>query len=326
VETSVNSIVATDRPASVHSMLVRAGDYVELMKPRVMSLAVFTALVGLLSAPATVHPVSGLVAIICIAVGAGAAATLNMWYDADIDAIMSRTAHRPIPQGRVRPKQALAFGLTLAAGSVALLALLINLSAATLLALAIAFYVLVYTAWLKRSSPQNIVVGGAAGAIPPMIGWAAASDSWSAEPVLLFLIIFLWTPPHFWALSLYRIDDYARAGVPMLPVVAGGTKTRRQILLYTLLLVPASMLPWAAGFVGAIYGVFATLAGGRIILLAWRLQTDDARGDRAAKHLFAFSIAYLFALFAVLLLDKELSACSLLKGALSCGHRLQLSG
>jgi protoheme IX farnesyltransferase len=307
-------------------MLVRAGDYVELMKPSVMSLAVFTALVGLLSAPATVRPVSGLVAIICIAAGAGAAATLNMWYDADIDAIMSRTAHRPIPQGRVRPKQALAFGLTLAAGSVALLALLINLSAATLLALAIAFYVLVYTAWLKRSSPQNIVVGGAAGAIPPMIGWAAASDGWSAEPVLLFLIIFLWTPPHFWALSLYRIDDYARAGVPMLPVVAGRTKTRRQILLYTLLLVPTSLLPWAAGFVGATYGVFATLAGGRIILLAWRLQTEDTKRERAAKRLFAFSIAYLFALFAMLLLDKELSACSVLKTALSCGHQLHLSG
>jgi protoheme IX farnesyltransferase len=213
----VTSIATAHRGVVARSMLVRAGDYLALTKPRAMSLVVFTALVGLLSAPAPVHAADGLITIIGIAAGAGAAATLNMWYDADIDAMMRRTAGRPIPQGRVRPAEALAFGLTLAAGSVVLLGLWINVAAAGLLALTIAFYVLVYTAWLKRSSAYNIVIGGAAGAFPPMIGWTAATGGLSAEPLLLFLIIFFWTPPHFWALSLYRADDYARAGVPMLP-------------------------------------------------------------------------------------------------------------
>jgi protoheme IX farnesyltransferase len=304
----VTTIAATDRLAIARATLLRLGDYATLMKPRVMSLVVFTALVGLLSAPAAVAPLDGLIAIVCIAAGAGAAAALNMWYDADIDAIMSRTAGRPIPQGRVRPGQALAFGLALAAASVALLALSTNAAAAGLLAGAIAFYVLIYTVWLKRASVHNIVIGGAAGAFPPVIGWAAATGGRGAEPVLLFLIIFLWTPPHFWALSLYCADDYARAGVPMLPVVAGKATTRRHILVYTLLLVPVSILPWALGFVGVIYGAFALVAGAKLILLAWQVQSGEKDRERAAKRMFAFSIVYLFTLFAVFLADKQLAA------------------
>jgi protoheme IX farnesyltransferase len=302
------SIGTTDRYAFARSMLLRASDYLMLTKPRVMSLVVFTALVGLLSAPATIHPVDGLIAIICIAAGAGAAATLNMWYDADIDAIMPRTAGRPIPQGRVQSAEALVFGLTLAVCSIALLGLLINVAAAGLLAVTIAFYVLVYTAWLKRSSVHNIVIGGAAGAVPPMIGWAAATGGLSPEPLLLFLIIFFWTPPHFWALSLYRTDDYARAHVPMLPVVAGKVKTRQQILIYTLLLMPVSILPWAFGFVGVIYGTFAVLGGAKLIFLARQLQSGGGNEERAARRLFAFSIVYLFSLFAAFLADKQLVA------------------
>jgi protoheme IX farnesyltransferase len=316
----VTSIATAHRSVVARSMLVRAGDYLALTKPRVMSLVVFTALVGLLSAPAAVHPADGFIAIICIAAGAGSAATLNMWYDADIDAMMRRTAGRPIPQGRVRPAEALAFGLTLAAGSVALFGLLINIAAAGLLALTIAFYVLVYTAWLKRSSAHNIVIGGAAGAFPPMIGWAAATGGLSAEPLSLFLIIVFWTPPHFWALSLYRTDDYARAGVPMLPVVAGKARTRQRILIYTLLLVLVSILPWAVGFVGVFYGAFAILAGAKMIVLAWQLQVGGEKGERAAKRLFVFSIAYLFLLFAAFLVDKQVTANLALKLASQQSH------
>jgi len=311
----VTSIVTTDRYALARSMLLRMGDYLILTKPRVMSLVVFTALVGLLSAPAAIHPTDGLITIICIAAGAGAAATLNMWYDADIDAIMPRTAGRPIPQGRVRPAEALVFGLALAVCATALLGLLINVAAAALLAVTIAFYVLIYTAWLKRSSVHNIVIGGAAGAVPPMIGWVAATGGLSAEPLLLFLIIFFWTPPHFWALSLYRTDDYVRARVPMLPVVAGKAKTRQQILIYTLLLMLVSILPWAFGFVGVIYGTLAILAGAKMILLAWQLQAGGKNGERAARRLFAFSIIYLFALFAAFLADKQVVAHFTVKSA-----------
>jgi|SRR5882672_1180274 heme o synthase len=311
----ITSIGTTDRSAFTRSMLLRASDYLTLTKPRVMSLVVFTALVGLVSAPTAIPPADGFIAIICIAAGAGAAATLNMWYDADIDAIMPRTAGRPIPQGRVRPAEALVFGLTLAASSIVLLGLLINVAAAGLLAVTIAFYVLVYTIWLKRSSVHNIVIGGAAGAVPPMIGWAAATGGLSVEPLLLFLIIFFWTPPHFWALSLYRTDDYARARVPMLPVVAGKAKTRQQILTYTLLLVPVSILPWAFGFVGVIYGAFAILAGAKLILLARQLQAGGKHGERAARRLFAFSIIYLFALFAAFLADKQVVAHFAFKSA-----------
>jgi protoheme IX farnesyltransferase len=243
-----------------------------------MSLVVFTALVGLLIAPGHIHPVIGLTALICIAVGAGAAGALNMWYDADIDARMARTAARPIPAGRLQPGEALAFGLTLAAFSVTVLGLLVNLVAALLLAATIAFYVLVYTIWLKRATPQNIVIGGAAGALPPMIGWAAATGGISIEPVVLFLIIFFWTPPHFWALSLYRAEDYARAGAP-----------------------------WLLGYAGPVYGIAAVLTGAIMIALAFRVRAER-RGYVAAKQMFAFSILYLFLLFAMLLVDRMSAA------------------
>jgi protoheme IX farnesyltransferase len=240
---------------------------------------------------------------LCITVGAGAAGALNMWYDADIDARMDRTAGRPIPAGRLLPGEALGFGLTLAGFSVVTLGLLVNVVAAALLALTIAFYVVVYTIWLKRRTPQNIVIGGAAGALPPMIGWAAATGSIAIEPALLFLIIFFWTPPHFWALSLYRAEDYARAGVPMLPVVAGVAETRRQILLYTLLLAPLGAAPWLLGYAGALYGVVALAAGAAMIALALRVRAER-HGHAAAKQMFAFSILYLFLLFAILLVDR----------------------
>jgi protoheme IX farnesyltransferase len=272
------------------------------MKPRVMSLVVFTAFVGLVIAPDHLHPVIAVTALICIAVGAGAAGALNMWYDADIDARMVRTAGRPIPAGRLRPGDALAFGLTLAGFAVAVLGLLVNVVAAALLATTIAFYVLIYTMWLKRSTPQNIVIGGAAGALPPVIGWAAATGSVSLEPVLLFLIIFFWTPPHFWALSLYRTDDYLRAGIPMLPVVSGAGETRRQILLYTIILAPLGVSPWLFGFTGALYGIAAIVGGIAMLALAVRIVRQQSQ--TANRQMFAFSILYLFLLFAVLLIDR----------------------
>jgi heme o synthase len=287
----------------VEPSIAGVGDYLELMKPRVMSLAVFTALVGLLIAPIHLHPVIAFTALICIAVGAGAAGALNMWYDADIDALMERTAARPVPAGRVAPGEALAFGVTLAVGSVVVLGLLVNVIAAALLAASIGFYVFVYTMWLKRSTPQNIVIGGAAGALPPMIGWAAATGSIAIEPTLLFLIIFFWTPPHFWALSLFRSEDYARAGVPMLPVVAGEAATRRQILFYALILAPLGAAPWFLGYAGAVYGIVAVAAGAAIVALAFRLRAE-VNGHAASKRMFAFSILYLFLLFAMLLVDR----------------------
>jgi len=268
---------------------------------------VFTALVGLLIAPGHIHPVIGATALICIAVGAGAAGALNMWYDADIDARMRRTAARPIPTGRLTPGDALAFGITLAVGSVVVLGLLVNVVAAATLAVTIAFYVVVYTMWLKRSTPQNIVIGGAAGALPPVIGWAAVTGGFALEPVVLFLIIFFWTPPHFWALSLYRTEDYVRAGIPMLPVVSGAHETRRQILLYTFLLAPLGAAPWFLGYAGALYGVVALVAGGAMIALALRVRLKT-EGDAPSKHLFAFSILYLFLLFAMLLVDRAVAA------------------
>jgi protoheme IX farnesyltransferase len=284
------------------------GDYIALMKPRVMSLVVFTALVGLMVAPGHIHPVIGFTALLCIAVGAGAAGALNMWYDADIDRVMTRTAGRPIPRGRVAPGEAAGFGLTLAAFSVAVLALLVSWLAAALLAFTIFFYVVIYTMWLKRRTSQNIVIGGAAGALPPMIGWAAVTGGVSLEPVLLFLIIFLWTPPHFWALSLIRADDYARAGVPMLPVVAGLEETRRQILLYSILLVPVGAAPWLMGYAGAAFGVTALVLGAVMVAMAWRVRVvrEGARAERVAMQMFTFSIFYLFVLFAVLLIESGL--------------------
>lgn len=281
------------------------GDFAALMKPRVMSLVVFTALVGLLVAPGHLDPVVAFVALLCIAGGAGAAGVLNMWYDADIDALMTRTAKRPIPRGRVSRAEALVFGLMLAACAILILGFTVNMAAAALLGFTIFFYVVVYTMWLKRRTPQNIVIGGAAGAFPPMIGWIATTGHIGVEPVVLFLIIFLWTPPHFWALSLNRAGEYARAGIPMLPVVAGRTETKRQILIYSTLLVTISVLPWVLGFAGAIYGAIAFVFGSAMILLAWGLRRSCIAEQNAARRLFAFSILYLFVLFAMLFVDAR---------------------
>src|SRR5712672_2721464 len=281
----------------------RLADFASLMKPRVMLLAVFTAFVGLVIAPGHLDPLLGSIAVLAIAAGAGAAGVLNMWYDADIDAVMTRTARRPIPRGMISHAEALAFGLVLAYSAVAVLALALNVKAAALLAFAIFFYVVVYTVWLKRRTPQNIVIGGAAGALPPVIGWAAASGEVGLEPFILFLIIFLWTPPHFWALSLNRSDEYARAGVPMLPVVAGRSATTRQILVYSVLLVPISLLPWALGFGGMIYAATAVICGAIFVMLAFRLRRSGGTDRRNASRLFVFSIFYLSLLFAALLAD-----------------------
>jgi heme o synthase len=279
---------------------VRFTDFITLMKPRVMLLAVFTALVGLVIAPGDLDPLLGSIAILGIAAGAGAAGVLNMWYDADIDAVMARTARRPIPCGKISRAEALVFGCVLAGSAVAVLALALNVRAAALLAFTIFFYVVVYTMWLKRRTPQNIVIGGVAGALPPVIGWAAATGDIGPEPLILFLIIFMWTPPHFWALSLNRSDEYARAGVPMLPVIAGRAATTRQILIYSVLLVPISLLPWALGFAGAIYAATAVVNGAILVALTFRLHRRSDADKRDASRLFVFSIFYLFVLFAAL--------------------------
>jgi heme o synthase len=280
-------------------------DYVALLKPRVMSLVIFTALVGLVMAPGHVHPVLAFTSILCIAVGAGASGALNMWYESDIDALMSRTANRPIPRGRITRPEALAFGMTLAFFAVMTLGILVNWFAAALLAFTIFFYVVVYTMALKRWTAQNIVIGGAAGALPPVVAWAAATGSLSMEPLLLFLIIFFWTPPHFWALALFRSDDYARAGVPMLPVVAGADATRLQILLYTIVLVAVAFAPWPLGYFDAIYGVVSLILGACMLALAVNVYRfrQGSQALRATRKLFAFSIFYLFALFATLLVE-----------------------
>ena len=283
----------------------RLPDFLTLMKPRVMSLAVFTAFVGLIIAPGHLDPVHGLIAILAIAAGAGAAGVLNMWYDADIDALMTRTARRPLPRGKVSRAEALAFGLALGGSAVAVLGLVLNVKAAALLAFAIFFYIVVYTVWLKRRTPQNIVIGGAAGALPPVIGWAAATGEIGLEPLVLFLIIFLWTPPHFWSLSLNRSNEYARAGVPILPVVAGSAATIRQIVLYSFLLVPASVLPWVVGFAGPTYAVAALICGAIFVGLALQLGRSRNAHRGAAHRLFAFSIVYLFVLFAALLISSS---------------------
>jgi protoheme IX farnesyltransferase len=280
-------------------------DFLELLKPRVMSLVVFTALTGLVAAPGSLHPLLAGIALLAIAVGAGASGALNMWWDADIDAIMQRTRRRPVPDGRVEAGDALAFGMVLAVLSVVTLGLIVNWVAGLLLALTIAFYVVVYTMWLKRRTPQNIVIGGAAGAFPPMIGWAAVTGGVSIDSLLLFLIIFMWTPPHFWALALYKARDYEAAGVPMLPVVAGPDETRRQILIYSLLLVPLAVAPVLTGLGGTAYAIASVVLGAGFIALVvdvWR-RREGAVGDAAAKRLFLFSILYLFLLFAVLLAE-----------------------
>jgi heme o synthase len=280
-------------------------DYIALLKPRVMSLVVFTALVGLVIAPGHVHPVLAFTSILCIAVGAGASGALNMWYESDIDALMPRTANRPIPRGRITRPEALAFGMTLAFFAVMTLGVLVNWLAGALLAFTIFFYVVIYTIALKRWTAQNIVIGGAAGALPPVVAWAAATGSLSVEPLLLFLIIFFWTPPHFWALALFRSDEYARAGVPMLPVVAGPDATRLQILLYTVVLVAIAFAPWPLGYFDAVYGVTSLILGAGMLALAIDVYRRRERSQalRASRKLFAFSIFYLFALFATLLIE-----------------------
>ncbi|HEY3909219.1 MAG TPA: heme o synthase [Stellaceae bacterium] len=291
------------RPADASRLavapLAALGDYIEILKPRVMSLVVFTGLVGLAVAPGHLNPVLAAVAVLCIAVGAGAAGAINMWYDRDIDAIMRRTAGRPLPAGRMAPGEALAVGVVLAGAAVLLMGLALNWAAAGLLALTIGFYVFVYTIWLKRRTPQNIVIGGAAGALPPMIGWAAVTGGVGWGAVALFAIIFLWTPPHFWALSLYRTEDYAKAGVPMLPVVAGPRQTKRQMLIYTLMLWPAALAPWLLGVAGWLYGVPALLLS--MAFTGAAVQVCRDAGDRSARRMFAFSLLYLFLVFSLLL-------------------------
>ena len=276
-------------------------DYVEILKPRVMSLVVFTGLVGLVLAPGHLHPVLAMVAVLCITIGAGAAGAINLWYERDIDRLMRRTAGRPLPTGRMAPGEALGFGTVLGVGAVMLMALAVNYVAAALLALTIGFYVFVYTIWLKRRTPQNIVIGGAAGAFPPMIGWAAVTGDVGWGAIALFAIIFFWTPPHFWALSLYRAGDYATAGVPMLPVVAGPVETKRQMLLYTLVLWPVALAPWLLGITGALYAAGASLLSAAFTGSAILVCRDTT--DRSARRMFAFSLLYLLLIFSLLLVD-----------------------
>jgi protoheme IX farnesyltransferase len=286
-------------------------DFVALTKPRVMTLVVFTGLAGMLAAPVQLHPVLAFTAILCIALGAGAAAALNMWYEADLDAQMKRTRNRPLPAGRMDREAALHFGVGLAFFSVLLMGVATNWLAAGILAASILFYVLVYTVWLKRRTPQNIVIGGAAGAFPPVIGWAAATGDVTLLPLLLFTLIFLWTPPHFWALSLFVRSDYANAGVPMLPVVSGPKVTRQQIALYTLPMAVAAVAPWPLGLGGALYGLAAAALSGAFLLLSLRVLANRATEPaemKPEKRLFAFSILYLFALFGALVLDRWLPA------------------
>lgn len=296
------AFVETDRDDSGLSEAT-AGDFFALLKPRVMSLVIFTAAVGLMVAPVGVDPVLAVVAILCIAVGAGASGALNMWYDADIDAVMSRTSGRPIPSGRVAPGEALTFGLVLSALSVMTLGIFVNWLAGALLAFTIFFYAVVYTMWLKRSTPQNIVIGGAAGAFPPVIGWAAATGTVSLESVVLFAVIFLWTPPHFWALALFKAEDYGRAGIPMMPNVAGDLSTRRQMFGYTLVVSVVGVAPWFMGFAGPAYGVVSTLLGLGFVWCGWKVLVASSNEDtmKPAKTMFAYSLLYLFGLFAVLL-------------------------
>ncbi len=296
------SDLSTSPAAGAVAELPAVGDYVALLKPRVMSLVVFTGFVGLYLAPGHLHPVLAGIAVLCIAIGAGAAGAINMWYDRDIDAVMRRTRGRPLPAGRMAPGEALGFGCVLAVASVLVMGLAVNWVAAALLALTIAFYILVYTVWLKRRTPQNIVIGGAAGAFPPVVGWAAVTGDVGWPALLLFALIFFWTPPHFWALSLYRCGDYARAGVPMLPVVAGARETKKQMLVYTLLLWPLALAPALIGVAGALYFALALALSALFTLAAIRVWRDP--GEGAARQMFGFSILYLFLLFAFLVIDR----------------------
>ena len=284
-------------------------DYVQLLKPRVMSLVVFTALAGLLLAPVQVHPIVGFASLLAIAVGAGASGALNMWYDADIDAVMKRTQSRPIPSGKIKPKEALGFGMVLSILSVFALGLMANWLAAGLLGFTIFYYAVVYTMWLKRLTPQNIVIGGAAGAFPPVVGYAAATGSVSVESLVLFAIIFIWTPPHFWALALVKAGEYGRAGIPMMPNVKGADRTRLEIVLYSLVLAPVGVLPWIMGFASVVYGVLAIIGGLGMVALAARVYRirEGATANKTAMQLFGFSILYLFVLFAVIVVENSLA-------------------
>ncbi len=287
-------------------------DYFALLKPRVMSLVVFTALAGLLIAPGHMHPVVALASLISIAVGAGASGALNMWYDADIDALMTRTRTRAVPAGRIAPGEALAFGLILSIMSVITLGVVANLLAGALLAFTIFFYAVIYTMWLKRLTPQNIVIGGAAGALPPVVAYAAATGTVSIESFVLFAIIFIWTPPHFWALALVKSAEYGRAGVPMMPNVKGPARTRLEIVLYTLVLAPLGVAPWLMGFASGVYGGVAIVGGAAMLVCAARVYKirAGASADRAAMQLFGVSIVYLFALFAVIVAERSLALFS----------------
>ncbi|MBC6440967.1 MAG: protoheme IX farnesyltransferase [Rhodospirillales bacterium] len=291
--------------ATAPSLSATPSDFFALLKPRVMSLVVFTGAVGLMVAPGSLHPVLAIVAVFCIAVGAGASGCINMWYERDVDSIMRRTRHRPIPAGRVEPESALQFGVVLAAASVMVMGLAINWVAAALLATAIAFYVFVYTIWLKRRTPQNIVIGGAAGAFPPMIGWAAVTGDVSLASLSLFAIIFFWTPPHFWSLALYRSGDYQAAGIPMLPVVAGAETTRRQILIYSLLMLPLSMMPSLLGAAGFVYALGAGFLS--LVFIGGAVRIVRHRTDEAARWMFKYSILYLALLFALLMVDQAVA-------------------
>ena len=307
----MNRVVSNGGGASAPLNVSEVGDWLALLKPRVMTLVVLTGLIGMLVAPGHLHPVLAATAVLCIAVAAGAAGAINMWYDRDIDAVMRRTASRPIPAGRIRAESALGFGVVLACSSVVLMGLATNWAAAAWLSISVGFYVLVYTMWLKRRTPQNIVIGGAAGAFPPVIGWAAVTGGVDVLPLLLFAIIFIWTPPHFWSLSLWAHDDYARAGVPMLPVVSGARETRRQVVLYTALLLPLGISPWLLGLSGPFYGVIALLLGAGFLWHALRVLWDgqdvsgrSITGDAPAKAAFRFSLFHLALLFAALAVDR----------------------
>lgn len=290
------------RASATRTSGARISDYFALLKPRVMTLVVFSGFAGLYAAPGEIHPFLAAVAVLCIAVNAGAAGAINMWYERDIDAVMERTRGRPLPRGKMAPQEALAFGIILTLLSVMLMGIALNWAAAGLLALANAFYVFVYTIWLKRRTPQNIVIGGAAGAFPPMIGWAAVTGGAELQSIVLFALIFVWTPPHFWALALYRQLDYTKAKVPMLPVVAGREATKRQIVAYSLILAPLGLVPAFLGTAGIVYGAVAAVMGLCFVLLALQVQRET--GDRAAKRLFGFSILYLFVLFGLIIIDR----------------------
>ena len=289
-------------------------DFWNLLKPRVMSLVIFTGFAGMFLAPASIHPLLFVISLFAIAAGAGASGAINQWYDRDIDAVMQRTQNRPIPSGAVEPAEALSFGLVISALSVLLLGLAANWLAAGLLAFTIFFYGVIYTIWLKRSTPQNIVIGGAAGALPPFIGWAAVTGTLSIEPLILFAIIFMWTPPHFWALALFRNDDYTRANVPMMPVVAGAAETQRQILIYAVLLAPLGVVPALIGMSSIFYGILAGALGLNFVRLSWQLFRAPC--DQVARRLFGFSIVYLFLLFLALVVDRAVTANAFLAGVL----------